>query len=144
MNASIQHSIRIHAPVSVVWSALTEPAFMQQWMAEREMKLEIITDWNVGDPIVIKAFHHEQFENRGTVLECIPEKVLRYNYLSSLSGLPDVPENYTCLEFRLTSSEEATILDFTAQTFPTETIFSHLAFYWGTTLVLLKELVEKR
>lgn len=38
-------------------------------IGEPEMGIEIITNWQVGSPIVIKGFHHKKFENKGTVLQ---------------------------------------------------------------------------
>lgn len=64
-------------------------------MADPEVGIELITNWKVGSPITIKGFHHIKFENKKTVLQFEPDKVLQYDYLSSLSRLPDKPENYS-------------------------------------------------
>jgi len=56
------------------------------------MEIEVITDWKVGNPIVIQGFHHRKFENQGTVWQFEPTSVLQYDYLSSISGLADKPE----------------------------------------------------
>lgn len=103
MTQRIEKSILIKSSPSAVWEALTNPDVMKQWMSEPEIEMEIFTDWKVGNPIVIKGFHHIRFENKGTVLQFEPGKVIQYNFLSSLSRLPDKPENYTSTEFRLTS-----------------------------------------
>src|SRR6187397_2560553 len=101
----INKTITINAHGDNVWDALTKPALIAQWMAEPEMELQIITDWRVGGPIVTKGFHHMKFENKGTVLIFEPNNVLKYTYLSSLSRLQDIPENYTTIEFRLLPSD---------------------------------------
>jgi uncharacterized protein YndB with AHSA1/START domain len=143
MTPRIIKTITVHASVSTVWKALTNANKVRQWMAETEMEFEVITDWKEGSPIVMRGFHHTKFENRGTILRIKPEDIIRYNYLSSLSRLPDKPENYTIIEFHFAPLENQTILTFTATNFPTEAILKHIDFYWGTTLEILKKLIEK-
>ena len=119
MAQRIEKTIIIKASPSAVWDTLTNPSMMNQWMGEPEMGTEIITDWKVGNPIVIKGIHHIKFENKGTVLQFESNKVLRYNYLSSLSRLPDKHENYSIIEFRLEPVENKTLLSLTLANFPT-------------------------
>jgi uncharacterized protein YndB with AHSA1/START domain len=143
MTQRIEKIIIIHASPSTVWKALTDPGIMKQWMAEPEMEIEILTDWKIGNPIVIKAFHHVKFENKGTVLQFERDKVLQYNYLSSISHLPEIPENFTSIKFKLETLEDKTAVTLTLENFPTETILKHVELYWGTTLELMRSLIEK-
>jgi hypothetical protein len=113
-------------------------------MGEPEMAVEVATDWSVGSPIVIRGFHHEPFENRGTVLCFEPNRLLRYTSLSSVSRLPDEPGSYSDFEFELAPVEERTSLTVTVRGFPTESIYKHLEFYWRGTVGILKKLVEER
>lgn len=115
---------------------------MKQWMGEPEMELDIIADWKVGSPIIIRGFHHIQFENKGYVLQFEPHRILKYDYLSSISRLPDKPENRTVIEFTLTPMEDHTSLTLTLSNFPTESIFKHVSFYWTTTLEVIKNTIE--
>ena len=135
-------SVDINAPDHVVWEALTNPELMKQWMAEPEMELEIITDWKIRSPIVFKGFHHAKFENKGIVLKCEQNKILQYTHSSSLSRLPDKPENYSVLEFVLIPSDIHTTLVLTIRNFPTTAIFKHLEFYWASTLEIFKKFAE--
>jgi uncharacterized protein YndB with AHSA1/START domain len=144
MTRRIERTVTINAPPSVVWRALTCPDLMKQWMGEPEVKIEILTDWKVGEKIIVKGFHHAEFENRGTVLHFEPDSMLRYSHLSSLSKLPDKPENYSVVAFRLEPSEDRTSLTVVVSNFPTETIFKHLEFYWNVTIGILKKFVEER
>ena len=143
MTQQIDKTIIIKASPSAVWDTLTNPGMMKLWMGEPEMGIDIITDWKVGNPIIVKGFHHVKFENKGTVLRFEPNKVLQYNYLSSLSRLPDKPENYSTIEFRLEPVENKTLLTLTVANFPTETIFKHIDFCWTTTIEIIKKLIEK-
>ncbi len=128
---------------SVVWSTLTNPEKMKQWMGDDEMKPEIATDWKAGSSITINGFHHTKFENKGVVKEFIPEKILRYTHLSSVSRLPDLPESYSIIDFRLNYRDNQTLLLLTIENFPTESIRKHLEFYWTTTLEILKNQIEQ-
>src|SRR6266498_4554712 len=86
-------TISINAPISKVWDTLITPELMKKWMSETE--INIITDWNIGSPILIGGhLHGIKFENKGKVLQFEPEKILQYSHLSSLSRLPDKSENY--------------------------------------------------
>ncbi|HEY8894738.1 MAG TPA: SRPBCC domain-containing protein, partial [Niastella sp.] len=80
---------------------------------------------------------------KGTVLQFEPGKVLSYSHLSSLSRLPDQPNNYTVITFNLAPLQDQTSLTLTINNFPTETIYRHLDFYWRTTLVMLKKFTEE-
>jgi uncharacterized protein YndB with AHSA1/START domain len=137
----VQKTVHINAPTSVVWETLTNPELMKKWMSETE--INILTDWKVGSPLVIRGLlHRVKFENKGTVLQFEPEKILRYTHLSSLSRLPDQPENYTILAFSLTAINRQTKLAFTAGNFPAESIYKHFRFYWNVTLEILKKMIE--
>jgi uncharacterized protein YndB with AHSA1/START domain len=137
----VTKTVNIDAPASKVWEALTNPELMKKWMFEAE--IHIITDWKVGTPIVIRGhMNGKYFENNGIVLQFEPEKILQYSHLSSLSRLPDKPENYSLLEFRLAPMENRTILTLTLSNFPTESIYKHLVFYWNVTLEILKRIIE--
>ena len=136
-------TIHINAPISKVWDTLTAPELMKKWMFETE--IHIITDWKVGNPFVIEGnLNGKNFENSGTVLQFEIEKILRYNHLSSLSRLPDKPENYSIVEFRLAEAKNQTVVTLTLSNFPTESIYTHLAFYWNVTVEILKRMLEKR
>lgn len=139
----IETSVTINASPSAVWRALTDPTLMKRWMAEPEMRIEIVTDWKAGGPIVVSGWHHTNFENKGIVLAFEPYSILRYSHLSSVSRLPDKPGNYTTIEFRLEQAgPESTSLNLTISGFPTESIFRHFDFYWRATMRIIKGFIE--
>lgn len=140
----IENSVTIHASPSEVWRALTDPDLMKQWMAEPVMRLEIVTDWKVGRPIIVKGRHNNvDFENKGTVPQFEPNSILRYSHLSSVSRLPDKAENHTVIEFRLArTAENSTALNVRTSNFPAESIFKHWEFYWRVTIEVVKRFIE--
>ena len=139
----IVRTIEIDAAPRAVWDALTNPSSMTRWMAEPDVGVEVITDWLVGAPIVVRGFHIVRFENRGTVLAFDPPRLLRYSHLSSLSRLPDNIASYAICEFRLDPLDGRTALTVTVSNSPTESIFKHLDFYWRGTMGVIKQFVER-
>lgn len=112
------------------------------WIADTEVN--VISDWKTGSPIFIRGnLHWVDFENKGIIQQFEPEKIFQYNYWSTLSMLPDKPENYTVVRFELTSTGDKTILTLTLSDFPDETTYKHLKFYWDVTLEILKALCEQ-
>lgn len=137
--------VNINAPISKVWHILTTPELMKKWMISDDIEIDVNTDWKVGSPMLIRGnMNGKNFENNGTVLQFETEKTLRYSHLSSISRLPDQPESYSILEFRLQPVENQTILSLTVSNFPTESIHKHLAFYWNVTLEVLKRMIENK
>ncbi|HET7371652.1 MAG TPA: SRPBCC domain-containing protein [Gammaproteobacteria bacterium] len=141
--ASFERLIAVKASPRHVWRFLTDVELMKAWMGEPEMALEIETTWAVGSRIAISGFHHAAFQNSGTVVAFEPDERLAYTHLSSLSRLPDRPENHTTLEFLLTPGDDGTSLAFGASGFPTVSIFKHLEFYWRGTLEILRQHLER-
>ncbi|WP_430403257.1 SRPBCC family protein [Fluviicola sp.] len=139
----IKKAILINTPKSKVWEFLTNPDLMKQWMGDPEMNIEILTDWKVGNAFIIRGFHHEQFENKGTILQFEQEKIFQYEYLSSLSNLAGTPENHTIITFTLVPKEGKTELTVEVANFPTEVIYKHLEFYWNGTVQIIKVRIEK-
>lgn len=140
-NTEINKTVTIHTSASKVWEALTNPELIKRWIADNEV--DVITNWKVGSPIIFRgSLHWINFENKGTIQQFEPEKVFQYNYLSSLSNLPEIPENYTSIRFVLSSTEDKTELMLTLSNFPDEVIRKHLDFYWNVTLGILKNLCE--
>jgi len=134
--------VNINAPVLKVWSALTNPALIKLWMSDSA--INVISDWQVGSSIIFRGdLHWTSFENRGTIRQFDPEKVFQYSYWSSLSNLPDIPENYTEVRFVLTPTEDSTTVRLTLTNFPDEIIYKHVNFYWSVTLNILKKLCEQ-
>jgi uncharacterized protein YndB with AHSA1/START domain len=142
---TICKTIRINASVNAVWEALTQAELMARWMHDSE--IEIVTTWEIGSPIIINAnevSYKTAFTNAGVVLQFAKDQVLEYSHLSSLSRLPDQPENYTIIRFDLQPEEDHTLLELTLSNFPTESHYKHIDFYWTITLEILKRYVEEK
>jgi uncharacterized protein YndB with AHSA1/START domain len=135
-------TITICASAEQVWEAITDPGMMRIWMSDTD--IEIHTTWEKGSPISI---HHQIYKNahvyKGTVLTYEEGHTLAYSSWSNISRLPDVPENYTKVEFTLTPSGQETTLTVTHSNLVALAAYEHANFYWNTALALLKKLLEE-
>ena len=144
MSDKFSAAVTIQCTPALLWKALTNPPLMKQWMGDADMDLRIETSWQPGTPIFIRGFHHGIFENKGTIIQYEKERALSYSHLSSVSRLPDVAGNYAVLEFIITPFEGCTELALYISNFPTDVIRKHLEFYWGGTIVKIRQLLENR
>jgi hypothetical protein len=143
MNKIIHKVITINAPTIKVWNTLTNPDIIKEWISEEETS--IISDWEVGSPLIFKAkWHGVMYENKGVILQFEPEKVFKYNYWSVFSRLPDSPENYSIIEQKLIPKENQTEIELKVSNLLNEAIYGHWNFYWAMTLDIIKKLIEKQ
>lgn len=142
MTDQLSISVKINSSPSKLWTTLTDTRLMSEWLGDPEMNIEVQTDWKVNSPILIRGFHHVNFENKGIILQYDKEKRLSFSHLSSVSKLVDKKQNYTVIEFILTSVDRQTQLTVNIENFPTETIRKHFEFFWRTTVFTIKEIAE--
>ncbi len=100
-------SVTIKAAAQQVWDALTKPELIKKYFFGTEAK----SDWKPGSPVVFKGeWAGKSYEDKGTVLENIPNQRLAYTYWSSMSGTEDKPENYANISYTLEEAGEETKL----------------------------------
>src|SRR5512137_2683690 len=89
-------AITINAPASRVWDALTNPHLIKQYL----FGTEVATDWKVGSPITYRGtWEGKSYEDKGKILQIEPGRLLVSTYWSSLSSVPDIPENYKTVRY---------------------------------------------
>lgn len=138
----LHKTISIHAPAAKVWDSLTNPELIPVWMSDAP--ITVTSGRKAGSPVTFNGdFHGLPYETRGTILQFEPNVVYEYSFWNSLSQLPDVPENYALITFRLTPEENGTVLTLTQSNFVTEVIYQHFNFYWNVALGLIKKLNEQ-
>lgn len=151
-DAVIAQSIDIATPPQEVWSVLIDRNKGRIWRSA-----DFDTDWLPGSAIGITAYiGHKNYKDKGRVLEVTQPSVLAYEFLPRVSGLPDVPESYSRVTFRLTPIASGTRLSVEHTVPPSpvrrgkgfeigpESGEKHVAFYWRNTLPLLRDLIEGR
>lgn len=100
-------TVKIFAPASKIWLALTRPELVKQW----QYGSDLLTTWEVGTPIVFRnEWNGQVFEQKGTVLEFSPESRVRYSLFFPRPDLQDVPEHQFYMTYELTESDGATSL----------------------------------
>ncbi|MCK6691214.1 MAG: SRPBCC domain-containing protein [Thermoanaerobaculia bacterium] len=136
-SAKIQRTI--HAPVSKVWAALTQPELVKQYF----WGTRLVTSWQPGTPIAFEGeWEGKPYRDKGAVLVFEPEKMLRYDYYSSWSDLEDRPENYQVITYRVKPKGNGTVLTVTQRNIDTLEKKIHSAQNWAALLMALKRLTE--
>jgi uncharacterized protein YndB with AHSA1/START domain len=139
-NISCQVNININAPISRVWQALTDPAIIQRYFFGTHTD----TDWKVGSPIVFTGeWEGKTYKDKGTILDVTPDKLLRYSYWSSMSGIEDRPENYVIVTYELKGEDGDVDLTLTQENIPDEKTKTHSEANWKKVLDNLKKVVEE-
>lgn len=132
-------SILLDAPITKVWQAVTDPAEVKKYF----FGTDLVTAWKVGEPIYFRGeWEGNAYEDKGTVLQYQPEKMLQYDYFSSMSGKEDLPENYQIITYELEARDHKTLLKITQDNVPSEESKEHSEQNWNMVLEELRKLVE--
>ena len=134
-------SIAIEASSADVWDALVNPATAKAYF----FGAEVHSDWKEGSPIMFTGeFNGNSYHEKGTILQCRPERLLQYSHWSDLEQLPDLPENYRNWTFRIESGDLGVILSVTEDNIPDETKRARSDAFWSGVLSTIKGIVEAR
>src|SRR6185436_11603150 len=130
----------IDSPVAKVWQAIVDPVMVKQYLFGTDMK---VSAWEVGGKISYSgSWEGKPYEDKGTILEIIPEKKLVSTYWSSASGTEDKPENYMKVTYELIPEGDGTKMMITQENAPTQESADHSAANWESVLEAMKKLVE--
>ena len=136
----VERKLAIHAPVSRVWKALTDPKEISQYLFGTHTE----TDWKKGSPITYKGeWQGRSYMDKGTIVDIIPERLLHTTYFSSMSGKEDRPEHYAHVIYRLEPQGPGTLLTLTQDHVDSPDQQKHLEENWDLVLGGLKKLVEQ-
>ena len=132
-------SVAIDAPVDKVWEALVNPAIIQQYMFGTTVK----SSWKPGSPITWKGeWKGKSYEDKGEILEVVPEHHLKYSHYSPLTGEPDVPESYHHVTIDLIEEKDKVRVALSQDNNGNEEARAHSEKNWKTMLEGLKKVVE--
>lgn len=133
-------SISINAPKSKVWMALIDPEQVKKYFFGTVLK----SDWKVGSAITFSGeWEGKPYLDKGTILQIEKEKILKYNYWSSFSGMEDKPENYAVIIYSLEEKAGQTIIFISQDSIKTKEALNHSEQNWQMIMKSLKELLEK-
>ncbi|HZW57902.1 MAG TPA: SRPBCC domain-containing protein [Nitrososphaerales archaeon] len=135
-------STTIHAPPAKVWEALTNPELIKKYL----FGTETTSDWKVGSSITYRGvWQGKSYEDKGKILQIVPERILQSTYWSSMRGLEDTPENYAIVTYELEPVEgNRTRLSVTQENIDSEEEREHSESNWGMVLEAMKKLLEER
>jgi uncharacterized protein YndB with AHSA1/START domain len=140
MTKHIAHTeISIAAPPDRVWAALTTPEMIKQFM----FGADVHTDWKVGGPLTYTGeYQGKKYEEKGTIKKIEPNKVLAATHFSSMSGKPDVPENYALVTWQLQPKQDVTVLSVDQDNIDSEKGVEQSKQNWTGVLQSIKKIVE--
>jgi uncharacterized protein YndB with AHSA1/START domain len=133
-------SITINAPIHKVWDALVNPDKIKQYM----FGTNAVSDWKEGSPIAWKGeWEGKKYEDRGVILKLEPGHMIQYSHYSSLTGQPDLPENYHIVTIELSGKGKQTHVSLQQANNATEEAREHSENNWNMILEGMKKLLEK-
>lgn len=129
--------ISIHAPVTKVWHALTNPALIKKYMFDTT----VTSDWKEGSEISWKGeFNGNPYEDHGVIQKMEPNKHLVYTHIAG-------PKNGTVngahlVDITLTSFGNETHVSLMQDNNSDEKARQESEKNWNSMLATLKELME--
>ncbi len=136
---NLKTSITINAPAALVWKALTDPEIVKQYF----FGFEQISDWQKGSDIVWTGeWDGKTYRDHGKILDIVPGSYLQYSYWSSMSNLPDIPENYQTVTYDLSETDGVTALTISQDNVKDEAAKEHSEANWQYIFGAMKKMVE--
>ena len=138
---SVKVSRDINASVSKVWQALTDPALIKQYLFGTETS----SDWKKGSSITYSGvWEGKSYEDKGKIVDIVPEKLLHTTYFSSMSGKEDKPENYANVIYEVRPSNRHSIITISQDNIEDEAGVEHMKKNWGVVLDGMKKILESQ
>ncbi len=132
-------AITINVPVKRVWRALITPGDIKHYM----FGTNVVSEWRVGSSITWKGeWQGKPYEDRGVILQMIPEQRLQYSHYSPLSGAPNEPQYYHKVTIELTREGNATRVELTQDMNDTEEERLQSERNWEMMLAAMKKYLE--
>ena len=136
---AVFHRVAIKADRGAVWDALTNPRLIKEYL----FGTEVSSDWQVGSEVTYRGvWQGKAYQDKGRILEMVPEKRLKSTFWSSLAGLEDRPENYNTVVYELSEADRGTRLTVTQDNNATREEAEQSEDNWNAVLKALKDLLE--
>jgi len=136
----IEIQIEINTGLDKIWDALTNPEIIKQYL----FGTEVISEWKVGGDIVFQGeYEGMTYKDKGIIRVFDVEKTFQYTYLSSFSGLEDIPENYHLITYNLDDKNGITILTVIQENIQSQEARDHSEKNWEMVLNKIKEILEE-
>ena len=104
----VENTISIHAPIDKVWDTLVNPEATKKYM----FGCETVSDWKPGSPLLWKANYEgkEMVFVKGNIIAIQPPVLLTYTVIDPNANMPDIPDNYLNVYYRLSELDGITTL----------------------------------
>ncbi|MBD1394773.1 SRPBCC family protein [Mucilaginibacter glaciei] len=136
---TLSTEVTFNATAAQVWKGLTNYEMVKTYFFGTELR----SDFKKDSPITFSGeWDGNKYEDRGIILEVIPEEYLKYTYWSSMSGTEDKPENYANVSYALNEADSVTILTITQDNIKDENAKEHSENNWQMLMGELKKLLE--
>ena len=133
--------IKIQAQVSKVWQALTDPPLIKQYL----FGTDTVSDWKQGSASTWSGVYEgKSYQDKGTIIDIVPEKLLHTTHYSPLTGKDDKPENYHHVIYELAPEDDGTRVRITQDNVGSEKELEHMSKNWSVVLEGMKKLLENK
>ena len=130
----------MNASRAKVWHALTDPAQIKKYLYGTDTH----TTWQVGSPIRFTGeWEGKPYEDKGTILKFEKEKMLQYDYWSSMSGVEDQPHNYMVITYLLEDVVGGVKFSITQDNCASDEARVHSEQNWGMVVDTMKQMLEQ-
>ena len=104
----------------------------------------VVTNWKVGSTILYRGvWQGKPYEDKGKILQLIPEKRFQSTFWSSLAGKEDKPENYNTVTYELEAKNHDTVVTVSEDNVLSEEERVHSEGNWRMVLEAMKKMLEK-
>ena len=132
---------QIDAPVHEVWQALVDPEKIKQYL----FGTTAISDWKKGSSITYKGeWEGKPYEDKGKILDIIPDRLLHTTYWSGMSGKEDIPESYADVIYSIEPKGEGAEVTIMQDNIEDEAGVKHMHENWGKVLDGMKKMLEQK
>lgn len=130
-------SVFIDAPVDKVWDALINPVLIKKYM----FGSTVTSDWKKGSSITWKGeWEGKAFEDKGKVLNVVPEEKLQYTHASAAGG----EKSEHTITITLAYENDGVFLTLEQDNNPTKEAREHSQKNWMTMLEGMKRVLEEK
>jgi uncharacterized protein YndB with AHSA1/START domain len=133
-------TVTVGAPIDQVWAAITTPERIKEWF----FGVETRSEWTPGSELVHTGeWQGRPYSDKGTILRIEPPHLLEHTHWSALSGVPDEPDNYEQVTWRLEGSNGKTRLTVSERNLASEEARDMSEQSWRMVLDRLKQMLER-
>lgn len=149
MNSTTQlnHHLKLNLTKTIqsnserVWEILTKPQYIKEYL----YGTEAISEWKEGSSLLFKGvWEGTPYEEKGIILSFQQPHTFKYTYFSAFFGLPDLPENYSIIENKLTEADGIVTIHLNQTGFTAEDKLKHSEESWNQCLDIIKSIAEKK